>query len=226
MNDKTINSQIEIWSVYNAIALSVAFAIALSFNNLIALLIVFAISIISLLFINRRALFYSNPFFGVANSITFLRFAVIIFSFLFIEMNDTTLLFYFLAIAVLLDFFDGLAARYFNEASFFGQYFDMEIDAFFVLIMCSYYFLYVDFSWWILIPGILRYVFRLYTYFLPKENIKEEKKTYATVIAASFFVVLLIGLITTGWLQYLILLLGSLAILFSFIVGFFQYQKQ
>ena len=102
----------------------------------------------------------------------------------------------------------------------------MEVDAFFVLIMCCFYYLQVGVSWWILIPGLLRYVFRLYTFCFPKPNVKEEKKTYATIIAASYFIVLLIGLITKDTAQFLILLSGSLAIVISFSIGIIQYHKQ
>jgi phosphatidylglycerophosphate synthase len=224
--DKLINQHIETWSLYNAFALSIAFIAALVTTQLNILLFVFSISLIGLIFLNRKKLFYSKPFFGVANTITLTRFILIILGFLFIELDNTLLLFYCLSIAVSLDFFDGLAARYFKESSFFGQYFDMEIDAFFVLIMCYFYYTYIDIGWWILIPGVLRYAYRLYTFCFPKPNIKEEKKTYATVIAASYFVILLIGLITTGIIQSIILLIGSLAILVSFSIGFIQYQKQ
>lgn len=221
-----IDKHIESWSVYNALALIIAFITALVYKELNILLITFSLSILVLIFINQKRLRELKPVFGIANAITLIRFLIIAFSFLWIDFNETNLLFFSLSIAVALDFFDGLAARFFNETSFFGQYFDMEIDAFFVLLMCTFYFMHGKISWWILIPGLLRYVYRMYTFCFPKPNTKEQKKTYATVIAASYFIVLLVGLITQGNFQFWILLLGSLAIIISFIIGFIQYQKQ
>jgi len=224
--DTLSNKHIETWSVYNAFALVIALIVAVVSKQLNILLIVFSISIIVLLFINKKKLLQSNPVFGVANAITLIRFLIIVSSFVLIDFNDTTLLFYALSIAVILDFFDGKAARYFKESSFFGQYFDMEIDAFYVLLMCYFFYMYEGISWWILIPCVLSYLFRLYTFCFPKPNSKEQKKTYATVIAASYFIVLLIGLVTSGFIQFLILLIGSLAIGFSFFIGLIQYHKQ
>jgi len=220
------HKHIETWSIYNAFAITIALIVALVSRQLNILLIVFSLSIMVLIYINRKKLLQSKPVFGVANTITLVRFIIIILSFILIDFKDTNLLFYSLSIAVLLDFFDGMAARYFNESSFFGQYFDMEIDAFFVLIMCYFYYVHGNISWWILIPGALRYLFRLYTFCFPKPSVKEQKKTYATVIAASYFVVLLIGLVTSGTTQLLILSIGSLAIVGSFSIGFIQYHKQ
>lgn len=225
--DTSQHKHIETWSIYNAFALTIATIVVLINKQLHILSIVFSVSLVALLLINRNLLFQSKRFFGVANTITLTRFIIIVLSFLLIDYeNNSKLLFYCLSVAVILDFFDGKAARYFNEMSFFGQYFDMEIDAFFVLLMCIYYYLIGNISWWILIPGLLRYLFRLYTFCFPKPDVKEDKKTYATVIAASYFVVLLLGLVTSRTLQFLILALGSLAIVVSFSIGIIQYHKQ
>lgn len=226
MVDKLSNIQIETWSVYNAFALTLASIVALISNQLTILLVVFSLSIVALIYIHRKQLLQSKPIFGIANTITLIRLIIIISSFLWIDFNDTNALFYGLCVAVGLDFIDGKAARYFNESSFFGQYFDMEVDAFFVLLMCCFYFLHGDIAWWILIPGILRYVFRLYTFCIPKPLLSEEKKTYATIIAASYFVVLLIGLVTSDTLKFLVLMTGSAAIIISFSIGIIQYHKR
>lgn len=217
---------IETWSFYNAIALIIAFGFTVFRADLNALLFVFSISMISLIYLNRKNLFITRPFFGIANTLTLIRLLIIILCFCYIDLTDTEVLFYGLLFAVILDFFDGLAARYFNESSFFGQYFDMEVDAFYVLLMCSFYFIYLDVPVWIIIPGLLRYLFRVYTFCFPKPQYREEKKTYATVIAASYFIILLLGLITEGFLQNSILLLGSMAIVISFLIGFNQYVRQ
>lgn len=222
-----MDKHIETWSVYNALVLTIATPIALVYQELRILLVVFSVSLATLIYLNRNILLKSKPIFGIANSITLIRFIIIVFSFLCIDFeHNTTFLFYALSFAVILDFFDGKAARYFKESSFFGQYFDMEIDAFYVLLMCCYYYLFWNIPVWILVPGLLRYLFRLYTISFPKENHAESKKNYGTIIAASFFIVLLVGLVTQGRMQLYILLAGSLAIIGSFAIGIIEYHRQ
>ncbi len=224
---KTFNTKhIEDWSVYNAFILTFAGLSALVFKTLDGLIITFAITCSALIFINKKQLFNSKHFFGIANTITLVRLLIILISFLIIDVNNNLWLFIMLTLSVSLDFFDGIAARHFNEASFFGQYFDMEVDAFYVLLMCCYFFLFSNIPFWILIPGFLRYLFRIYTFFFPKKTFIERKRTYATVIAASFFIVLLLGLITKNSIQFFILLSGSIAIMTSFFIGIIDYHKQ
>lgn len=219
------NQHIETWSIYNAFALVIATIISLVFSHLDVLFFVFAVSITALIYLNRKALLKMRPVFGIANTITLIRLIIIILGFLFAANSDTFLLFCFLSFAVSLDFFDGLAARYFKESSFLGQYFDMEIDAFFVLIMCCFYFLFQGISWWILIPGLLRYLFRIYTFLFPKPDYRESKKKYATIIAASYFIVLLLGLITQNNVQFFILFTGSLVLVSSFLISIIEFHK-
>lgn len=223
---KSNDTYIETWSTYNALALAIVTPIALLYQWLDLLLYVFSISLICLIYGNRHFLLKSKPVFGVANSISLIRFLIILFSFLTIDFTNTTALCLALSIAVALDFFDGKAARYFKESSFFGQYFDMEIDAFFVLLMCSFFYVYASIPIWIMIPGLLRYLFRLYTIVIPRKNHRETKKNYGTLIAASFFVILLIGLVTKGKTQLYFLLVGSIAIMTSFLIGIIQYHQK
>ncbi len=223
---KSNESYIEKWSSYNALALTIVTPIAIVYQNLSLLLSLFSLSLICLIYGNRHFLVKRKPFFGVANTITLIRFLIILISFLTIDRVNTTALCVTLSIAVALDFFDGKAARYFKESSFFGQYFDMEIDAFFVLLMCSFFYIYAGIPIWIMIPGLLRYLFRLYTIIIPRKNHRETKKNYGTIIAASFFVILLIGLVSQGTTQVYILLLGSIAIMVSFLIGIIEYHQK
>ncbi|NQX85331.1 MAG: CDP-alcohol phosphatidyltransferase family protein [Flavobacteriaceae bacterium] len=225
MTNTVHQNRIELWSICNAFALVIGLIFTLISEELNILLAVFSISIAIFIILNIEYITKLKFHFGVANAITLLRYLIIVLSFLCINFSNTTLLFYSLSSAVILDYFDGKAARYFKENSLFGQYFDMEIDAFYTLLMCCFYSIIQEISFWIIIPGVLRYAFRLCTFCFPKPHVKEEKKTYATVIAASYFVVLLLGLITHGIIQQLILILGSLAIVISFSIGFFQYYK-
>jgi len=124
-------------------------------------------------------------------------------------------LFAILGLVVTLDVVDGWLARRFNQQSVFGMYFDMETDALYVLLVCVYLYLQGMVGAWILIPGILRYVYRIFIFTISKPGFKEQKQRYAAVIAGSYFVILLLSV---GWqneIQHITLIVGSLAIVLS-----------
>lgn len=175
-------------------------------------------------FIHRgsKSLSEMKPLGGYANMVTGLRLILLVVgSFLFSFISKEVLLF-LMGSAVLLDLVDGYLARKFNQTSIFGQYFDMEVDAFFVLLMCFYYFQYQEVAWWILIPGLLRYAFKSYTTLFPKKDFIETKKRYAATIAGLFFAILLICIYVD--LPYA-LLLGSAAIIISFSISWVEYIR-
>jgi len=162
---------------------------------------------------------------GYANYITGFRFLMIVVFSWYVDIFPIKWMFGYLTIAVLLDVLDGYVARKYGETSVFGQYFDMEVDAFFVLLMCSYYYLYQGVPFWILIPGVLRYVYSLFLLIYPKPGFVEKKKSYAATIAGAFFVILLGGLLLNDWYQTGLLLIGSLLIVLSFTISFFEYSN-
>jgi len=180
-------------------------------------------SFLVFLYLNSGPLSKFKPFAGYANWITFLRLvALIVFIPLYSSFTPLTYGLILTAI-VLFDLVDGFLARKFNQSSYFGMYFDMEVDAFFVLAMCLYYFLYRQTPIWIIIPGLLRYVYKIVTILVPKANFKETKRPYASIIAGTFFFILLISLILENKYQQGLLGFGSCLIAFSFSISFYEY---
>ena len=156
MNKKEDTTAIENWSLYNALLLLLAFIYAFFTLNLNYLCVAFIISLLGLIYSQRLFLFKRKRPFGIANNVTLLRFILILISFMCVDFNSQKTLFIIcLTIAVIFDFFDGIIARRFNETSIFGQYFDMEIDAFFVLMMCCYYYIYDRFIYRYHSPSII-----------------------------------------------------------------------
>ena len=161
-----------------------------------------------------------NPSGGYANWITGFRLLlVVIGSFLFSLVSKEWILI-IMTSAVLLDFVDGYMAKKYDQTTTFGQFFDMEVDAFFVLLMCFYYYQYQEIGWWILIPGVMRYAFKIFTVLVPKEGLVEAKKSYAATIAGIFFTILLVCIVFE--VPYA-LLSGSIAIVLSFSVSVVEY---
>jgi phosphatidylglycerophosphate synthase len=102
--------------------------------------------------------------FGLANYITLGR-AVLVSVFAgFIgfpqTVTDSSLLIVFIGIfALVLDGVDGWIARRTGTAGPFGARFDMELDAFFILILCLLVIEAGRMGWWVLWAGLLRYLF-------------------------------------------------------------------
>jgi len=183
------------------------------------------ISFSSLIHRSSKSLAKMNPPGGYANWVTGFRLVLILIgSFLFGIVSTNTILAIMLT-AVLLDVVDGFLARKFDHASNFGSYFDMEVDAYFVLLMCFYYFQYEDIGWWILFPGVLRYLYKVVVTLIPKPTFKEKKQKYASIIAGIFFVLLIVCLISPSEIRNILLLIGSFLIVVSFGISFVQYLK-
>jgi phosphatidylglycerophosphate synthase len=69
--------------------------------------------------------------------------------------------------AVILDSFDGRLARARGEVSAFGARFDMETDALLILVLAALAWQYGKAGAWILLAGLLRYLFVAAGYVLP-----------------------------------------------------------
>lgn len=112
--------------------------------------------------------------FGVANLITLFRLGGVFLLFSLADLESG----WVAAIALFLfalDAADGWVARRLNLNSEFGEYFDKEVDAFFLLTLCLL--LYVDqrLGMWVLIPGLLRYLFVAYLRITRPSPIKEQR---------------------------------------------------
>jgi len=216
-------SRIESWNLMHAAMMIVAAMATLFWGDFIFIVAFASISILSFIFQNKSTLRQLEPFGGYANWVTGVRFFILIT--LAILMSDLTYYIYGigLIIFVCLDGVDGWLARKYNHSTTFGQYFDMELDALFVLIMCCHYYLFEGIGVWILVPGLLRYFFKIGIELFPKENFREKKKRYASTIAGIFFFVLLASIFVDGQLKIYGLAIGSLLIVFSFGVSTIEY---
>lgn len=112
---------------------------------------------------------------GVANHITAARVAGILLLLSFQEYLPP-LAFFVLGILILIaDGLDGYFARKYNTVSEFGDFFDKETDAFFVLAFCIILMEQNLAGPWVLIPGLMRYAFVLILFLFNIENISLSK---------------------------------------------------
>jgi len=216
---------IDDWNLLNSAVLLAATGITLYFNNIKLLIAAASLSFITFCITQIKFLSTIKPFGGYANWVTGFRLMLILLGMACYPYFDSLELFAILGFAVTLDVVDGWLARRFNQQSTFGMYFDMETDALYVLLVCVYLYLQDMAGAWIIIPGILRYVYRMFIFLVPKPDFKEQKQRYAAVIAGSYFVILLLSV---GWqnkIQQIALILGSLGIIGSFGKSFWDYLR-
>ena len=102
--------------------------------------------------------------FGLANYITLGRATLVSVFAGFIgfpqTVTDSSVLIVFIGIlALVLDGVDGWIARRTGTAGPFGARFDMELDGFFILILCLLVIEADRMGWWVLWAGLLRYIY-------------------------------------------------------------------
>lgn len=186
------------------------------------MLIASTVSFAVLTFVMWDELKELTPKFGWPNYITAFRYILLLIGGLGYTFFNDLLMFIILGVAVLLDGLDGIVARKTNSSTTFGKYFDMEIDAIFVMLMSLIFFLTGVLPWWILIAGFLRYVFGVVFYFLPEAK-EHKKEKIASIIAGTCFVLLLaILVVPVTWVFWVGLAVVGL-LCFSFARGLWQY---
>jgi phosphatidylglycerophosphate synthase len=168
------------------------------------------------------------PFYGLANLVTAFRFVLVMTLALLAEtVLSGGLVFNVLILAIpLLDVLDGLIARYRKEESHFGMYFDMEVDAVFVMIASIIVNKIYPSMWIVLIPGFLRYFYKFTIDFFDRQGqFIESKQKYASVIAGTYFVATIVFFIFQNDWASLFLTISSTLIIFSFSISFYNFYK-
>lgn len=215
--------KVNFWNDIHAVLMLLSACAALLIASLLPIIMIGFCSFFYFAYLHRAFLASLSPFAGYANWVTLLRLVLVLFAFYFATTLKPLLFGGLLILSVALDAVDGYLARRFNQSSVFGQYFDMEVDALFVLGMCFYYYFFQDVPIWILIPGVLRYLFRLVTMLIKKPDFQEKKKPYAAYIAGLFFGILLLCLVLSNTMTYYLLLFGSGLIIISFSISFWEF---
>jgi phosphatidylglycerophosphate synthase len=163
------------WSEGNAAAM-VAAAWATATGSPMWLLSACGLVSFSLLVYGGRHRWTPSGRFGAANVVTLLRLCGV----LALPWLAPRLIVWWGLILFALDGADGWIARRTGLAAEFGESFDKESDAFFTLMLCVLlYRLPGGFGAWILVPGLLRYLFVLFVKFAKPRESKEQRTAKA-----------------------------------------------
>jgi phosphatidylglycerophosphate synthase len=204
------------WSEGHALVMIVLAAL-IAFTGL-PLWLVSAFGALSFLQLSRRCRGRWTPSgrFGYANAVTSVRlWGVFVLPFLHpmqVALAGTVLL--------ALDGVDGWIARRNRLCGEFGAFFDMESDAFFMLMLClMLHELPGGFGAWILLPGLLRYLFVLFVRVARPPLRKEPRTAKAGWIFVLMMSTLLLAFaVYPGYVDYSrpLAAVMSLALVFSF----------
>lgn len=164
-----------------------------------------------------------KPPFGLPNWITLIRnilVAFIISIFMTHHLTPEKELF-ILGLSILfltLDGLDGYFARKLNLCSDFGARFDMESDAFFILVLSSAIVLFYEAPAWVLMIGAMRYIYVFLQQIIPalKRPIKDRysRKSICVFQTASLLTPLVPGLSSDVWIP--LLMISLILLTFSF----------
>jgi phosphatidylglycerophosphate synthase len=152
--------RLERWSHSNAALLLSALGVGLALGRPWPLALVACGSFAALVREGRGA-WTANAGFGWANRLTSLRLLLVVLLSLLLHGGDGRVLCAVALLTLTLDAVDGWLARRLGLMSEFGAHFDMEVDALFVLSTGAELYLSGKLGAWILLGGVLRYLYVL-----------------------------------------------------------------
>jgi phosphatidylglycerophosphate synthase len=129
---------------------------------------------------------------GVANALTLAR-LLITFAVSLVSWRTPWHFALGAAVVLVLDGVDGWVARRLGEASVFGAYFDMETDAYLILMLCLVLYLAGGVGAWALIPGSLRYAFVVVRRLQGMKQMRERRSRFGRIAFLTLAVSLLLA---------------------------------
>ena len=213
------------WSFIHALVSLLAVAITLLTHAVLLFLLIGALSFLLLVPILWPNWTRGDAL-GFGNAITALRLAgVFALSSVYSRMGSA----FVIGFGIVLlgaDGLDGWMARRYSQASEFGEYFDKETDAFFLMLLCLLAFLNERLGAWILTPGLMRYVFVIVMGFFRPRLLKEQK----TDRARRIYVLMMVG-VFSAFLPYPAFYkplagIGTVALIGSFATDFIWVFKR
>ena len=204
------------WSFFYALACLAGTGLTLIFHSR-GPVIVAGMGSFSALLIAYGAGDFTNRLFKGANLLTFGRLLLTLglFATPFLPHSGWVILFVSLIILIA-DGFDGWIARKRNEASEFGEYFDKETDAFFLLTLCLMAYWQDRVGMWILLPGLLRYIFVIALKFIAPDSGKEYRSRWARIIYVVMISCLLSVFVLPSYIYGPAITLATTALVLSF----------
>jgi phosphatidylglycerophosphate synthase len=211
---------LERWTRWHAAGLLGALAVALFLQRSWPVA-AFGVASLAALVGSNRGVWTSSGRFGWANGVTALR-AAMVWGFGVRLHGAPEML---LALVVLglfaLDGVDGYLARRQGTASEFGALFDMETDAFFVLVVELVLFQRGDLGAWILVTGVLRYLYVLARTMIPARRPDVARSRFGRFAFTGLALGLFFAFALPGVIGFSTALAGTVLVTASFAQSFY-----
>ena len=211
---------LEKWTRWHAAGLLGALAVALFLERSWPVA-AFGVASLAALVGSSRGEWTSSGRFGWANAVTALRVAMVWGIGVRLQGAPEMLL----ALVVLglfaLDGADGYLARRQGTASEFGALFDMEADAFFVLVVELVLFQRGDLGVWILVTGVLRYVYVLARAMIPAQRPDVARSRFGRFAFTGLALGLFFAFALPGIIGFSAALAGTVLVTASFARSFY-----
>ncbi|MGB0838830.1 MAG: CDP-alcohol phosphatidyltransferase family protein [Chitinophagales bacterium] len=216
---------IEKWTRLHALGVMVSVCMSIGFGNNYGLLVCGLCSTVYVLYANRTTWQAAGTFGGMANGITTFR---IITMLVILQTYPTIPDLYIGLLSLLilvLDGFDGYFARKNKTTSLFGEYYDKECDALYVMILALIIYQTQKAEIWVLGLGLIRYVYVLALIFFKPPEQKETRSFFEQSIAVILMASLLLCFVTDRMVFYPLLVIATGLLLYSFGRSFWQLQR-
>lgn len=220
-NQKLLN-----WSRVHGIGMALMVVPTIMFSSVSALLIWTVCSFAYILFSHHSLFKLYSPYGGYANYVTLLRLVILLMVGFFMDYLDNYLIIAILVFVLILDGFDGYLARKFKTHSELGGSFDMETDAFFIVLLSVIIYSRGLVSWWILIPGFLRYFYVVLMAILGWDKVAEPRSNHARIIAIIVFISMFSPLLLPREFYIPITVSGTVLLIISFAWSFILLRRK
>ncbi len=209
------------WSFAHAISMLWATAITWAFGTPWVLSFSGTLSF-SLLILVTRPWWTEKGVFGSANAVTAFRLVGVLVLPLFGTSIDAVLIAGISSVLLAADGLDGWLARRCNQASEFGEYFDKETDAFFLLVLCTFAILTRRLWPWILGLGLLRYVFVILVHWFTPNLLKERRSGRARMAYGLVMAAMLGSFLPYPMAYKSLAVMASVVLVLSFAIDFYH----
>lgn len=215
-----VERSLETWTRWHAAGLLAALVVALFLDRSWPVA-AFGVASLAALVGSQRGAWTSSGRFGWANAVTALRAAIIWGVGVRLHGAPDMLL----ALVVLglfaLDGVDGYLARRHGTASGFGALFDMETDAFFVLVVELVLFQRDNLGAWILATGVLRFVYVLARALIPARRPDAVRSRFGRFAFTGLALGLFFAFALPGVIGFSAALAGTVLVIASFARSFY-----
>lgn len=169
-----ITPTIQNWTAFHAIIIIFTTAFCFLLSKIFPLILAAVFSFSLLIFLTRNQ-WTPQLHFGMGNFLTGLRLLLLLLTTLFLKDLPDYLIALTGLIILIGDGIDGWLARRRHELSEFGEYFDKETDALFIHLFCLSAIFKNLLGEWIILIGLLRYLFVVYLFLTGKKDRKERR---------------------------------------------------